>query len=833
MTENNLLGQQVQGYTITQKLGSGGYGTVYLGTKEDRGGQYRAAIKHISMPDADAYDAVMQDYNYDKTATQAHFEKLVAGITAEINTLLNLSKKDNRYIVAYYDHDIQKSLDPLRFDIFMRMEYLTPLNKSIRQRGMTMVEVIKLGLNMCDALSLCHSSDIMHRDIKEANIFVSDDGNYKLGDFGVSKAALETTQAGSMKGTASYMAPEIYLREAYDKSVDIYSLGIVLYKLLNNQRLPFMPDAPAPFTADDKNAAESKRIRGETPPIPYNAKRRLGEIIIKACSLKTQRYKTADEFRADLEAYNRSLSESEANSIVIPPSADSEEAPTPMTERVFLDAARNTITSQQETQDNSMQVEAEDKLRSNSSEPTIQQNPYVDAKVSSGSSINKKLIAIVSSIAGVIVVGAIMMVIFVVSNNSNDDTPVTINQASSSVTAESKSTAVPTEKPTPKSTTEPTPEPTPEQVQINYNPLQYFEMSENLLDYTLNFDGDVFQLPMTLDVFLSYGWETDTDLSGTLVSGQYHWYYFTRGNKEATVYMANMSDEPRHISRATVYSLKMNAYWDYMGDSHVEIELPMGIKTGSSKEDVIAAFGEPTSTIEFTTDDDEDYADLSYFNKATDTTAYYRGVKIQIRNGFVAEIIVSNMAQLPSDLISDAVEVSSVITEKEKNYKIPAELGSDLASFNIEIDGDLYTLPTPLTAFLNNGWEIQEGETNMLSERTSFGIHLVKDNFQLSHINVTNFSDSLMYIQNCFVVSVSSLQYVSDKVTFTLPGGIAIGTSESDLFALFGNVLEKKYYSGYESWYYEFTPGRNMGTIEISIDKDTKLVKQIDMNNKE
>ena len=87
MTDNNLTGQQVQGYTITKKLGSGGYGTVYLGVKEDLGKQYRTAIKHISIPDAEGYDSVLQDYGYDKAAAQAHFEKMVEGITSEINTL--------------------------------------------------------------------------------------------------------------------------------------------------------------------------------------------------------------------------------------------------------------------------------------------------------------------------------------------------------------------------------------------------------------------------------------------------------------------------------------------------------------------------------------------------------------------------------------------------------------------------------------------------------------------------------------------------------------------------------------------------------------------------
>lgn len=321
MEKNNLIGQQIQGYRITRKLGSGGFGTVYLGVKEDLGKQYKTAIKYISLPDPDGYDAAMQDYGYDRAAVHGYFEKMVQGITNEINTLLALSKKDNRYIVAYYDHDIQKSQDPLHYDIFMRMEYLTPLTRHIRRAGMTLGEVIKLGLNMCDALSLCHGSSVIHRDIKEANIFINEDGQYKLGDFGVAKDAIGATQSGSIKGTISYMAPELYRREPYNSSVDIYSLGIVLYKLLNSQRMPFMPSAPAEFTADDKELAETKRLRGETPPLPEKAQNRLGEIVVKACSAKSDRYATAEELKTDIQGFLQTLTAEEYGGIVIPPVA--------------------------------------------------------------------------------------------------------------------------------------------------------------------------------------------------------------------------------------------------------------------------------------------------------------------------------------------------------------------------------------------------------------------------------------------------------------------------------------------------------------------------------
>lgn len=403
MTDNNLIGQQIQGYTITKKLGSGGYGTVYLGVKEDLGKQYQTAIKHISMPDAEGYESVLQDYGYDKAAAQVHFEKMVEGITSEIHMLLELSKKDNRFIVAYYDHDIQKSFDPLRFDIFIRMEYLTPLSRHIRKNGITIGEVIKLGLNMCDALSLCHHSGVIHRDIKEANIFVNESGHYKLGDFGVAKAVIETSQAGSIKGTASYMAPEIYLREPYDSSVDIYSLGIVLYKLLNNQRLPFMPDAPAPFTVDDKNTAETRRLKGDQPPLPANAKNRLGEIVVKACSVKSERYTNAEDFKKDLQEFLSTMEETEYDRIVVPQAADGGEYSNAESE--------NTEQSYSQTQGATVSMGVQS---SPQAAPLIaKQNPYAEKPK------KKKKSLVIASVIGFIVI-AVCIAGYVSFSKMND-----------------------------------------------------------------------------------------------------------------------------------------------------------------------------------------------------------------------------------------------------------------------------------------------------------------------------------------------------------------------------------------------------------------------------
>ena len=317
MAERIILGQKVQGYDIAEKLYADSFGTVYLGVKEEGGRRYHNAIKHIPFPDADTYQTVLQDYGYDKASVMDYFEKMIDSIPPEIDALHELSQKDNRYIVTYYDHLIQRFLDPLRFDIFVRMEHLAPLHKTMHQKGMTVGDVIKLGLNMCDALTLCHNNGVLHRDIKETSIFVTESNNYKLGDFSVAGNLLAAVQAGVTKGNSTYMAPETYLREAYDACADIYSLGIVLYRLLNNQRLPFMPNAPVPFSANDKNIAETRRLKGEAPPLPANALNRLGEIIVKACSVKTARYASAEELKKDFAAYLSTLSTSEYDRVVI------------------------------------------------------------------------------------------------------------------------------------------------------------------------------------------------------------------------------------------------------------------------------------------------------------------------------------------------------------------------------------------------------------------------------------------------------------------------------------------------------------------------------------
>ena len=284
---------------VTGELGEGGFGKVYKIERTEFGNVYTAALKHIHVPQVKSeIKSVMAD-GMDRASVEEYFESTVKDIVGEFVLMSKL--KGNSNIVSYEDHKVIKAKDTIGWDIFIRMELLTNLLDHIREKEISRKDVIKLGIDMCKALELCQKYNIIHRDIKPENIFISDSGEYKLGDFGIARQAEKTMAGLSKKGTFTYIAPEIYKGEAYGSSVDVYSLGLVMYRLLNNNRMPFMPPYPKPITYSDREKAMVKRIGGQAFPEPINAGGRLAEIILKACSYEPKERYSPLQMRMELE----------------------------------------------------------------------------------------------------------------------------------------------------------------------------------------------------------------------------------------------------------------------------------------------------------------------------------------------------------------------------------------------------------------------------------------------------------------------------------------------------------------------------------------------------
>ena len=297
MLQENLVGQNILGYDVKKDIHSGAFGTVYKVVKSNFLGTYERALKHMAIPSRTQYISVLNSMGGDEGKTKDYFSKMLENIANEIRILSQLSEEDSTHIVRYYENDIKSQDNPLRYDIFILMEYLNPLEDFISRNKLTVSDVLNLGLDVLQGLKTCHDNNIIHRDIKEANIFVTGNGNYKIGDFGVSKILKHHSNAESFKGTPNYLAPEIRTgQNGYTKSVDLYSLGIVLYRLLNYNRNPFMPRYPNSYNDEDENLAFEKRMSGEIPDLPLLGGEAIGKVIIKALQSNSKRFQTADEF---------------------------------------------------------------------------------------------------------------------------------------------------------------------------------------------------------------------------------------------------------------------------------------------------------------------------------------------------------------------------------------------------------------------------------------------------------------------------------------------------------------------------------------------------------
>lgn len=295
---------------ITRLIGEGSFGKVFEMERQDFGVTYKAALKAITVPASETELRDVMADGMDEESVRSYYSTFVQDLVKEFALMSRL--KGNSNIVSYENHQVIEHKDGIGWDILIQMELLTPLNEYTRRNTITRQDVIRLGIDMCKALELCQKYNIIHRDVKPENMFISDNGDFKLGDFGIARTVEKTTSGLSKKGTYTYMAPEVYKGAPYGSTVDIYSLGIVLYRLLNENRTPFLPAYPAPITHSDRENALAKRFSGAPIPPPSHADGRLAEIVLKACAYDPkERYSVPLRMREDLEAilYNREESQ--------------------------------------------------------------------------------------------------------------------------------------------------------------------------------------------------------------------------------------------------------------------------------------------------------------------------------------------------------------------------------------------------------------------------------------------------------------------------------------------------------------------------------------------
>ena len=299
------------GWNIVREIGRGSFGRVYEIHRKNDVFLEKAALKVIHIP---SNEFELNQYLADGLTIDdvgRYLEQSAKEIRNEIGIMQKFVGYSN--IVSYEDYLIQKHENDPGWDIFIRMELLTPLSDYMKNHRFSERDVLRLGLDISQALVLCHGSGIIHRDIKPQNIFVNNHGFFKLGDFGISRSMAGSRNVLSFKGTISYMAPETFAMQNTDARSDVYSLALVLYRFLNNGREPFLPAGKV--SREQVDSAQRRRLAGEALPAPENGSRQIWNVLRVALEANpASRYQTSSQFHEALKKVEKASTSPTVNS---------------------------------------------------------------------------------------------------------------------------------------------------------------------------------------------------------------------------------------------------------------------------------------------------------------------------------------------------------------------------------------------------------------------------------------------------------------------------------------------------------------------------------------
>jgi serine/threonine protein kinase/tetratricopeptide (TPR) repeat protein len=287
------VGETVRQYRITQRLGAGAMGEVYL-AEDTRLGR-PVALKFAQ--DALATGAEMRD--------QLLREARAASALRSSN------------IAAIYDIVEDEGA------VFIVMEYAEgeALSKRLERGALSIAEAVEIGLQIADALDEAHSRGVVHRDVKTANLIIDDRGRVKMLDFGLAKVleprvdlsphlgTLSETTPGIVKGTFYYMSPEQARGRSVDHRTDLFATGVVLYEMIAGRR---------PFHGEAVTEVIDRILNEDPPPLArfaYAVPAELEAIVRKALEKDPGfRYQSARELYIDLHSVARLLAEAKSRS---------------------------------------------------------------------------------------------------------------------------------------------------------------------------------------------------------------------------------------------------------------------------------------------------------------------------------------------------------------------------------------------------------------------------------------------------------------------------------------------------------------------------------------
>ena len=341
------------------------------------------------------------------------------------------------------------------------------------------------------------------------------------------------------------------------------------------------------------------------------------------------------------------------------------------------------------------------------------------------------------------------------------------------------------------------------------------EISENLYDFQFALNGKVWSLPSPLREWEADGWESsetqDTELEAESYTTEGE--ILQKGDDLVTVFMVNPESEKKPLKDC--YVGKAELQWEQEGQV---IQLPGDITMGKSVlNDVLDAYGTPQDQYE---EKEEIYVTYEYgMYKEADFI-------FDLENETLQRAVLVNYRE-PED---ESETVSEEVPREVSEYESPEDFSENPLDFVVSYGEDFYKIPAPVSSFEENGWKINEegSDTSVKAGRHGY-VTLEKDG-QVLYAVVKNYAESKIPVKNCMVTNVSG-DFDVTKMPIAVGNRIALGMGEDDMKIRLGGSTYESEEEETGTSYYLYADETKKNYIRIFVDRDLKLVREIEVSN--
>ena len=336
------------------------------------------------------------------------------------------------------------------------------------------------------------------------------------------------------------------------------------------------------------------------------------------------------------------------------------------------------------------------------------------------------------------------------------------------------------------------------------------ELGDDIYSFSMEFDGQTMKFPMTYQEFTDMGWELSSseDPDTKVSTNSYGMLTFNKGASSVYADVINLGINEVGLEDCLIGGISVDGSYD-VDLTAVSVKLPGDIELGKATlDDIKAAYGEPSDTYE---------GDL--YTKLTYEKDSYQEVELSVfkDDNTLKEVDMRNFEE-PEEY--DKGTVSDEVPDIVTSYETPTALGDDMMDTAVEYMGDLYSLPSPVSAFTANGWEIQDAEDTPYVEGGGIAFIDMMKNNQSIHFSVYNETENATALENCFVRELSFATYDPESIAMKLSGDITLGADKAELIKM---ADEKGYISEENDDYLRIYPNKDSkirNYVEFWFNKD-------------